>query len=193
MKGLDPLEPEVPKCSYESSLVGTKKCPTVQSVLCTNTCLPYTPNGCDCFGCCTFPALKGKGPGGTDVYVWIGAMDAQNQGTCTLASVTDPKKCPVCTPVGNCLNTCGPCEVCFSGRWWRGRWWRGRWRHCPLAAANLRSTLRRFRDPLPTIRRRTPAAATGDPPMFLQHMFTSRIDNATHFGQRIVVGRLASE
>lgn len=110
----DQLEPELPGCPYDAKLVGSKKCPTKQSSQCTQKCLPFTPNGCDCFGCCTFPDLAGKGPGGGAGYVWIGAMDASNNSTCTLAAVTDPKKCPPCTPVPNCLNGCGKCEICIG-------------------------------------------------------------------------------
>ena len=109
----DPLEPELPGCPYQQSMVGGKKCPTTQDPQCATRCLPMTPNGCDCFGCCTFPALAGKGPGGTPGYVWIGAM-VGNVGTCTLAALTDNAKCPPCTPVDNCLNTCGTCEICVG-------------------------------------------------------------------------------
>jgi hypothetical protein len=110
----DPLEPELPTCPYDPTMVGGNKCPSVQSQQCTDFCLPFTPNGCDCWGCCTFPALAGKGDGGSDGYVWIGAMDSSNVSTCTLADVTDPTKCPPCTPVAGCFNPCGKCEVCVG-------------------------------------------------------------------------------
>ncbi len=110
----DPLEPELPKCEYNDKLLGSKKCPAKQSPLCAKRCLPYTPNGCDCFGCCTFPALAKAGPSGQPGYVWIGAMDASNNSTCTLASVTDPKKCPPSTPVPNCFKPCGKCQICVG-------------------------------------------------------------------------------
>lgn len=110
----DPLQPELPGCAYDKSLLGSKKCPATQDPLCAKVCGPMTPNGCDCFGCCTFPDLAGKGPNGTPGYVWIGAMDASNQSTCTLTTLTDPAKCPACTPVENCLNECGKCEICVG-------------------------------------------------------------------------------
>jgi hypothetical protein len=74
--------------------------------------MPFTPNGCDCFGCCTF---QNAGPGGVGPRdVWIGAMDEDNNSTCTLADVADPVKCPSCTPVSNCHNPCEQCEVCIG-------------------------------------------------------------------------------
>lgn len=111
----DPLEPKsVFGCDYDPSLLGTDKCPLTQPQSCVDACMPITPNGCDCFGCCTFPALAGLGPNQTDAYVFIGAMDAQKNPTCTLADITDTTKCPRCTPVTSCLNTCGKCELCVG-------------------------------------------------------------------------------
>ena len=80
----DPLEPEQAKCPYDEKVVRSQKfCPDEQSALCDEICLPFTPNGCDCFGCCTFPELNGEGPDGTDGFVWIGAKDEGNNGICT--------------------------------------------------------------------------------------------------------------
>ena len=120
----DKLEPEKDTCPFTQKIADDPKyCPASQSKQCLDFCLPYTPNGCDCFGCCTFPALAGKGPNGTDGYVWIGAFTKAatgadggtgTVGTCTLASVTDPVKCPPCTPVADCLNECGKCELCIG-------------------------------------------------------------------------------
>jgi len=105
----DPLEPEkVFGCDYKQQLVGGKFCPQPQDPACAQYCLPLTPNGCDCFGCCTFPQLNGK-------YVWIGAKDpTTKQGICTFAAITDPTKCPPCTPVPGCDNPCGKCELCVG-------------------------------------------------------------------------------
>ncbi|HQP34626.1 MAG TPA: hypothetical protein PLI95_05595, partial [Polyangiaceae bacterium] len=102
----DPLVPEKSsQCgTYVPSMVGGKDCPDTQVQQCADFCIPYTPNGCDCFGCCTFPQLKDKGPDGGIGYVWIGAMDDDNVSTCTFDDILDPVKCPPCTPVGNCLN-----------------------------------------------------------------------------------------
>jgi len=108
-----PFEPELPKCAYDSSTVGTKDCPATQDPICAQVCMPFTPNGCDCFGCCTF---DGAGPGGVGTRdVWIGALDSSNNSTCTLATLSDPAKCPTCTPVANCYNPCDMCEVCVGG------------------------------------------------------------------------------
>lgn len=112
----DPLAPEANLgCSFDQAMANDeKKCPSTQSQTCSDSCLPYTPNGCDCFGCCTFPELKGKGEGGADGFVWIGAMDSFKQGTCTFADVLDETKCPRCTPIAGCYNECGHCEVCIG-------------------------------------------------------------------------------
>ncbi len=107
-RSCDPLEPKV-QCTYDEGLLGSKDCPDTQSQLCEDVCVPLTPNGCDCFGCCTFPKLAGMGPGGDDGYVYIGSESG-----CTFDTVTDPAFCQACTPAGSCLNTCGRCEICLG-------------------------------------------------------------------------------
>jgi hypothetical protein len=77
-----------------------------QAGACLDTCLPLTPNGCDCFGCCELPAASGN-------FVWLGSS-LQNVGTCDAAHVTDPSACQPCTPTPSCLNACDPCEVCVG-------------------------------------------------------------------------------
>jgi len=77
-----------------------------QSNDCLSYCLPITPNGCDCFGCCELPADSGN-------FVWLGSAQ-QNVGTCDAAHVADPSACQPCTPVKSCFNSCGPCEVCVG-------------------------------------------------------------------------------
>jgi hypothetical protein len=79
--------------------------------MCLDLCLPLTPNGCDCFGCCTFPEMEGAGDDGSDGYVWIGHMDDPG---CQLDNVTEPAACPPCTPDPSCLNGCGYCEICVG-------------------------------------------------------------------------------
>jgi hypothetical protein len=110
----DPLEPEAPDCTYKPQLIGGKFCPEPQDPACAGYCVPLTPNGCDCFGCCTFPQLAGKGAGGKDAFVWIGAKDANHNGTCTFADILDQTKCPRCTPIPGCYNPCGKCELCVG-------------------------------------------------------------------------------
>jgi hypothetical protein len=112
----DPLEPEPLICPYMESMLGGNKCPDQQVELCAEVCLPFTPNGCDCFGCCTFPELATAGPNGGPGYVYIGTLDESNSNasTCTFEDVTNPEKCAPCTPVANCLNGCGLCELCLG-------------------------------------------------------------------------------
>ncbi len=116
-RSCDPLEPKL-QCPYvpglaESEGGSDKNCPLSQPALCEDTCQPLTPNGCDCFGCCTFPELEGMGPSGGDGYVFLGS-ELGSVGTCTFESVTDPELCRPCTPAGNCLNTCERCEICLG-------------------------------------------------------------------------------
>lgn len=99
--------PEGEDCAYDPELVGSRDCPDEQSDTCLENCRPMTPNGCDCFGCCTFPELDGG-------FVWIGHLDDDNEGTCTFDDILDPAKCPPCTPVEDCFNDCARCEVCLG-------------------------------------------------------------------------------
>jgi hypothetical protein len=73
---------------------------------CLDFCLPLTPNGCDCFGCCELPARSGH-------FVWLGSS-VGNAGSCTADSVNDPSACKPCTPVPSCFNACEPCEICVG-------------------------------------------------------------------------------
>src|SRR5262249_18850567 len=63
--------PEDNTCSYNlnANIPGTGQSCTqlmgAQSQLCHDYCGPLTPNGCDCFGCCTIP--------GAPTPVWIGS------------------------------------------------------------------------------------------------------------------------
>lgn len=106
--------PEGSSCPYTPSSVGGMTCPATQPAQCLNSCRPITPNGCDCFGCCTFPALRGRPAAMGGEYVWLGSRNAEGVGTCTLANVTDTSACQSCTPVPSCFNDCGPCEVCIG-------------------------------------------------------------------------------
>jgi hypothetical protein len=109
----DPLQAGTPpypeeKCKYDPNAIGGSSCPTAQSATCLSVCMPLTPNGCDCFGCCELPA-------GTNHWVWLGSITyASKTQECTLADINDPVKCHPCTPVQNCLNTCAHCELCLG-------------------------------------------------------------------------------
>jgi len=72
-------------------------CSVTQS--CIDFCVERTPNGCDCFGCCTFETADGP------VSVQIGV-------TCDSANLDDEKACPRCEPSTQCGNECGECELC---------------------------------------------------------------------------------
>jgi hypothetical protein len=72
------------------------------STRCVNYCQVYTPNGCDCFGCCQVNL-----PGG-------GVKTVRLSSTCTAADVNDPTKCQTCTQSTDCVNDCKPCELCLG-------------------------------------------------------------------------------
>jgi hypothetical protein len=70
------------------------------SAECHDFCSARTPNGCDCFGCCTVQLDDSS-----SVSVFIGE-------SCSLENVADEASCPRCTPSAACGNTCGECEIC---------------------------------------------------------------------------------
>jgi hypothetical protein len=70
----------------------------VLSQQCIEFCAARTPNGCDCFGCCTIPTDTGN------VSVILSA-------TC---DADDISTCATCTPTDQCGNTCGECELCLG-------------------------------------------------------------------------------
>lgn len=102
----DPLSPNL-TCPYEDPAPPSADCPDEQSDRCHTICGPLTPNGCDCFGCCEIPD-------GSDRWIFIGTLDEGGAPTCNRASVMDDEACRPCTPVGDCVNDCGRCEICFG-------------------------------------------------------------------------------
>lgn len=67
---------------------------------CKKYCAPLTPNGCDCFGCCTVQLPSGD------------TLDIQTAASCSLDQVDDEETCPRCVKSDACGNTCGHCELC---------------------------------------------------------------------------------
>jgi hypothetical protein len=67
---------------------------------CVEFCRPLTPNGCDCFGCCTIQLENGS------------SVDVTLSSTCSVQNAGDSKACPRCTKTTQCENTCGECELC---------------------------------------------------------------------------------
>lgn len=99
----DPLSNE-PKCPYSADYVSKHQAEcsiaSSQSQHCIDFCQKLTPNGCDCFGCCVVPGA---------------ATPIRLDSTCkTVADFADPAKCPPCTQVTSCNNTCGHCELCLG-------------------------------------------------------------------------------
>jgi len=67
---------------------------------CVDYCRELTPNGCDCFGCCTVRERDGTN------------VDILMQPACSLEKLDDAAACPRCTKSADCQNTCGRCELC---------------------------------------------------------------------------------
>jgi hypothetical protein len=67
---------------------------------CREFCQARTPNGCDCFGCCSVQDDSGNV---ADIYI---------TGTCSTDNLDDTDACPRCTKSADCENTCGRCELC---------------------------------------------------------------------------------
>jgi len=67
---------------------------------CIKFCAPRTPNGCDCFGCCTVQLSNGD------------TTDIMTGSSCSLDKIDDEKACPKCVKTDACTNTCGRCELC---------------------------------------------------------------------------------
>lgn len=108
----DPLStpPDYPpsgssNCEFDPELSECSAWQKAQPEQCLQTCLPLTPNGCDCFGCCELPA-------GSGTFVYLGS-DSE-QGACEMDALKDPVRCRPCTPVASCLNSCDPCELCVG-------------------------------------------------------------------------------
>jgi hypothetical protein len=73
---------------------------------CEENCLPLTPNGCDCFGCCELPAGSGE-------FIWLGSENL-DLAHCELETSEDEALCKPCTPAPHCRNECEECELCVG-------------------------------------------------------------------------------
>ncbi|HEX5100389.1 MAG TPA: hypothetical protein VFV94_12855, partial [Polyangiaceae bacterium] len=67
---------------------------------CIDYCARLTPNGCDCFGCCTVQDADGTN------------VDIFTTSTCSLDKLDDEDACPRCQKSIACDNPCGECELC---------------------------------------------------------------------------------
>ena len=69
---------------------------------CIDFCQPRTPNGCDCFGCCTV-----RDQNQVEHTILIGS-------DCSLDQINDQTSCPRCEKSTQCDNPCGTCELCLG-------------------------------------------------------------------------------
>ncbi|MDB4972002.1 MAG: hypothetical protein JWN48_343 [Myxococcaceae bacterium] len=69
------------------------------SAQCKNFCQAYTPNGCDCFGCCA---------------VQVGSNLTKNVLLASGCNIDGNvfTGCTECVPSVSCVNACGRCELC---------------------------------------------------------------------------------
>ena len=82
------------------------KCDELEPQTCINNCLPSTPPGCDCFGCCTICV-------GFECHdILLSTMN--NFPLCSQETFNDTTKCPTCTLHPQCSRPCDPdlCELC---------------------------------------------------------------------------------
>jgi hypothetical protein len=99
-------------CQYDSSMVGGSQCPATQTnPNCHNICRDQlTPNGCDCWGCCS---VTKTGVGTFDVY--LRSQNINGTGTpCTIQTADDPNICKRCTKNPSCEKGCGECQLCLG-------------------------------------------------------------------------------
>jgi len=91
-------------CRYATGCISGELEPTDKDCKLTDACIkfcaPLTPNGCDCFGCCSVELPDG------------GSVDVQAAGSCSVDKVDDEDACPRCVKSDACGNTCGRCELC---------------------------------------------------------------------------------
>ena len=76
------------------------RCQVIQE--CIDFCGAYSPNGCDCFGCCEIFRDDG-----TSKKVLIGSE-------CSVDKLDDETVCSPCEQTEQCGNSCGRCELCLG-------------------------------------------------------------------------------
>ncbi len=93
-------------CRYSTSCLTGDLPLTDHDCIVTQSCIDYcaqvTPNGCDCFGCCTVQQTDGS------------TVDIMEVPTCSLLNLSDTTACPRCVKTTQCGNTCGECELCLG-------------------------------------------------------------------------------
>jgi hypothetical protein len=97
----DPLSPGAHAdnaCPYDASY---NNCGEAQSQKCLDNCGTFTPNGCDCFGCCS-------------VFVEGVEHTVKLLPGCTVEQIDDETVCPPCTKNTACNNDCEECEFCLG-------------------------------------------------------------------------------
>jgi hypothetical protein len=93
-------------CRYASECLTGEYDQDHEDCTVTQTCLDYcidrTPNGCDCFGCCTVGLEDGSN------------VDVLTISSCSIDQIDDEEACPRCEKSTQCGNECGECELCIG-------------------------------------------------------------------------------
>jgi hypothetical protein len=106
----DPLDPYATLCPTNLTYPDPNYCPATQSSVCINTCQAITPNGCDCFGCCSVTLADA----GT-VDIFLGSEDSNATTVpCTLEEANNTSACRACTKNVSCGKGCGRCQLCLG-------------------------------------------------------------------------------
>jgi hypothetical protein len=112
----DPNITNLASCGHNNNRA-TCTSPEEQDPQCHQICMPYVPNGCDCFGCCD---IRTTAAPAEEHWVYIGSFN-ENQGgkktgTCNIeaARAGDDQACRPCIPLENCMKGCGECQLCLG-------------------------------------------------------------------------------
>ena len=90
-------------CLYGGNPGGAADCMNCEvSARCVDYCTDFTPNGCDCFGCCAIQDSAGA------------THNVLLSTTCTINDLADETKCEPCVQSTTCGNDCGHCELCIG-------------------------------------------------------------------------------
>jgi hypothetical protein len=91
-------------CRYHTECITGDRPRTDPGCKLTDACIDFcgarTPNGCDCFGCCSVELADGS------------SIDILTGENCSLETANDAAACQPCRKSAECGNTCGTCELC---------------------------------------------------------------------------------
>jgi hypothetical protein len=99
-------------CAYATSCLTTGQptsgngmcatCEASEQCLRAGGCRDATPNGCDCYGCCSVQVSPTE------------SVNVLLSSTCSLSNIDDTAACQRCVQATDCVNTCDRCELCLG-------------------------------------------------------------------------------